>query len=174
MIKIRKYNPADEKRIVEIFEVGTRLEPWPQIYPGGWDYDRIVFEFLPLDRYKDALFLVGEVDGVVMGMIAGHPLKLFLENEITHMKGLFENVEESFYQRDIMLDPNIRHGHLAHQLFNELKRFAVSEGFQYMVTRTPPLNEPGIHFFHHLGYRDTINDDNPKRIYFVMPLGMGQ
>jgi hypothetical protein len=99
--------------------------PWPQVYPEGWNLDRITTEFSPLKKYDAARFLVAEIDGEIKGLIAGHPLKLFLDNEISHLKGRFENEEESYYQRDIILDPTVRGGHLAHALFDELKNFAI-------------------------------------------------
>ena len=172
-MKIRPYTHADQAQGVEIMKAALAIPPWPEIYRGGWDFDRIVAEFLPLKDLQEGLFLVAEIDGVIEGGIAGVPLKLFLENDIPHLAGRFENVEETFYQRDIILDPTIRGGHMAYELSDEIKKFAVSEGFKYLATRTHPKNERGMKFFNHLGYRETITDDNPERIYYVMDLAAG-
>jgi len=170
---IRPYSEGDFEGIKKVIQNIQSEECWPHYYPNGWDEERIRQEFNPVLNYKHPLFLVSEENHEITGLIAGHDLESFVDNEISHLKNKFHEFDllsETFYQRDIIVDKKHQRGTLGLRLFRELQKHASESGYSKLVTRTPPLNVRGRTFFNKIGYEEIFEDDNPSRIYFAMKL----
>lgn len=168
---IRKYDEKDFEGIIKIIQSNQNDECWLNYYPNGWEVNKIKEEFEPLNRYNNPIFLVSEINKELTGLIAGHDLEPFIENEIPHLKDLFDEFKlsgnSSFYQRDLIVHKNNQKGTSAIRLFNALREHAIKNNKANIVTRTPSLNLEGIDFFEKLGYKEIFRDKNPERIYFA-------
>ena len=167
---IRNCQGEDFSGIVRVIQNAKITDCWPEVYPEGWNEERIKEEFAPLKSYEDSVFLVSEEQGRVTGLIAGHSLEPFLKFEIPHLKDAMPRFLPAFYQRDIIIEPKSQKGSVGIRLFRELAEKAKEAGYKRLVTRTPPQNTRGVRFFKKLGYREILRDNNPERIYFEMKI----
>ncbi|MCK5630140.1 MAG: hypothetical protein KAI26_05965 [Nanoarchaeota archaeon] len=171
---IRSYTESDFEGIKQVIHSVQTEECWPFYYPNGWDNRKILSEFNPLKNCRDSIFLVSEAEGQITGLIAGHDLDSFIEQEIPHLRAQFDELgiyqTKAFYQRDIILHKIHQRGTLGLRLFRDLQKHASETGYSTLVTRTPPLNSRGITFFSKLGYQEICEDSNPERVYFMMSL----
>ena len=180
-MNIRPYKESDFDEIVRIIEAAQIIDCWPKVFPEGWSGERIRDEITPKNpKYpiRNLVFNVAEINGGARGFIIGQDLASFIKNEAPQLseefsrRGLLspEIFDSSFYQRDLIIHPDNQKGLTGLRLFQTLKKYATSNGFAKLVTRTPPQNKRGMQFFKGLGYYDLFKDNNPKRKYFVMDL----
>lgn len=170
---IRPYTFKDFNGIKKVIDSVIKNECWPHYYPNGWDEERIKQEFNPMYNYNDSIFLVSDNEKIT-GLIAGHDLGSFIDNEIPHLRDRFDELglyrSKVFYQRDIIIHKDHQRGTLGLKLFKIIQRHALRRGYIKLVTRTPLLNLRGRKFFEKLGYQEIFEDDNPERVYFDMSL----
>lgn len=168
---IRPYTFKDFAGIKEVIDSVIKGECWPHYYPDGWNEERIKQEFNPIYNYNDSIFLVSNNEKIT-GLIAGHDLDSFIDNEIPHLKEKFKNLElyndKVFYQRDIIIHNTYQRGILGLELFKLMQRHALRRNYTGLVTRTPLLNIRGRKFFEKIGYIEIFEDNNPERVYFYM------
>jgi GNAT superfamily N-acetyltransferase len=173
-MKIRDYGEGDFDGIRKVVDRVDQTYVWPVCHPKGWDEARIREEFDPIWGYKDPLFLVAEYRSQIVGLIAGHDLVTFIEQEIPHLKDQFlarnQFNKGVYYQRDIIVTPESWGKEVAFSLFDGLRRKTVRRGYKKIVTRTFPINERGVRFFERLGFQSMFTDDNPERVYFEIDL----
>jgi GNAT superfamily N-acetyltransferase len=172
-MNLRPYNPKkDFEGVKEVIQSAQTKECWPYYYPNGWDDKRIWQEFDPVENYRHSIFLVSEENGKITGLIAGHDLNSFINNEVPHLRSRFnQGFRDAFYQRDIIIHPDFQNRVVGFRLFRAMQKHAKKKGYIRLVTRTPPRNERGINFFERLGFFEIFRNRNPERIYFVMELG---
>ena len=169
---IRNYSDSDFSGVVKVIRAVQVLGCWPEVFPGGWNEERIKKEFAPLKRAGDSLFLVAEASEGVVGLIAGQNLRQFIDDDVPHLIWGFESrrLSDAYYQRDIIVSPQFQRSGIGLRLFNAMKKFALERGFESLVTRTPPQNVEGISFFKKMGYTELFRDNNPERVYFSREL----
>ena len=167
-MEIRAYEPEDFEGIAKVIASTQVINCWPKVFPNGWSRERIEEEFAPVINrdYANSVFLVAEQNGELVGLIAGHDLVHFIENEIPHLKEQLAQLLPSYYQRDIIITPEAQRGTLGLRLFKALKERAKKLGYSRLITRTPLQNKRGKRFFERLGYVEILQDNNPERIYF--------
>src|SRR3989338_2169111 len=128
---IRPYTEADFEGIKTVIQSIQTTECWPHYYPSGWDEKRIREEFNPIGRYKNPLFLVAD-NAKIVGLVAGHDLMPFIENETSHLEQAFREHNlfrrNVYYQRDIIVHSDHQRSPVGIKLFNELKRHATRTG----------------------------------------------
>jgi len=164
---IREYKESDFPEIMRVIQATDKTDCWPKVFPYGWSEGRIREEFAPMKDYKDSCFFISEDNGRLTGLIAGHELLSFVENEVPHLRERFqEDINLDYYQRDIIVHPNFQRGWVGLKLFRKMVEYAKAREYKRVVTRTPPLNSRGIKFFFGVGYRELFRDNNPERIYF--------
>jgi len=169
---VREYRESDFPEIVRVIQATDETDCWPQIFPEGWSEERIREEFDPMKNYRGSCFLVSEVNGKLIGLIAGHDLASFVEVEIPHLKQRFQDLGlfGAYYQRDLIIHPDWQRGLVGIKLFRALKKQAKQKGYDKLTTRTPPLNSRGIKFFLGVGYQELFRDNSPERVYFGQDL----
>lgn len=169
---IRPYTEKDFEGIKKVIQSAQTEKCWALHYfPEGWDDERIRKEFDPMKDYKDPLFLVSEEDSTITGLIAGHDLESFVDNEISYLRSAFrEELENSkiYYQRDLIVHKDWQRGFLGFKLFKKLVEHAENFGYELLFTRTPTLNLRGVRFFEGMGYKEIFRANG--RIYFVRGL----
>ena len=167
-MKVRAYSQEDFPEIVRVIQATDKTGCWPLVFPEGWSEERIIEEFEPMKNYKDSCFLVSEVNGEITGLIAGHDLRSFAKAEVPHLTERFQQLGllDSYYQRDLIVHPNWQRRFGGVRLSRKLFEQAKQKGYDTLVTRTPPLNIRGIHFFRGIRYQELFEDNNPGRVYF--------
>ncbi|MFJ9031676.1 GNAT family N-acetyltransferase [Streptomyces sp. NPDC102274] len=151
----------------------STLELWRRYFPAGWSEEGVRDELSALSVSRDPVNLVAIHEERVVGLIAGHDLKTQARLQLPHLAALFEQrpgTDGAFYQRDIVLRPDFQIRNTALALSDALLRHAKERGYTSIVTRTPPLNSTGIHFFLKQGYEEIFRDRRPDRVYFLKSL----
>ena len=168
---IRDYKEKDFKKVVQLIQNIQETDCWPEVYPMGWSEKKVKNEFAPIAKYQSPLFLIAEENNKLVGLIAGHEFMEFAQHELPHIENKFATYGIfHYYQRDIIIHPNFQGRTTAPRLNKKLESHAKNCGYHKIITRTPPQNQKGIKFFNRLGYKESLRDTNPERIYFIKDL----
>ena len=125
---IRFFTRQDLLALVSLYRDCFAEAPWFEVF----DAEELTLEFEEIFSWPDTIFLVGVVDGQIVGGAIGFSVSRKSDVIATIPK----KFHEGFYISELFVDAKFRKRGIAKVFAAELRRLAIANGFCFGVVRT--------------------------------------
>lgn len=144
-LSIRVFLPSDVEGVTALYRACFAEPPWFETF----DPEELAREFLGILSWPDAVFLVGEMHGELVGGAVGFDLS----RKTDVMTLLPPDAKPRFYLSELFVAASMRKQHIAQNLLQRRFTIARERGYAEAVVRTS-VNQPIIRsIYEQLGFK---------------------